>query len=298
MTDQSAAKRLRSSEPDLQIILGSDDDVVTKWCHSPTLASKSKYIDAMLAAPMQESENRTITFPDISPEVWDNMIMFLDDPVAARRMTAKDALAVAVFYDKYEFEQGRKLCEDVMMCYFEKLDKMEKNYSLNLELVIDLTVTAHQANLNNAFVEGIEYLSDKMGDSGDETYGRTMFTKEHLNRILPLFKHSSRNEGGWFEVDGGWRNFDNVDEPGYAKEFVIDSHKFAYQTLLTKCISHIQVSGISRRADGVFRPIGNGLVRRYEAYDRPGVWGRQRAIFQLKYIDDDKTFEGWAIVCF
>ena len=83
------SKKLRSSEPDLKVIIGSDeaekaaegadadgkasanDDgaekkqpaVVTKWYHSPSLASKSKYVDALLAAPMKESESRTITFP-------------------------------------------------------------------------------------------------------------------------------------------------------------------------------------------------------------------------------------------
>lgn len=78
-------KRIRSSEPDLKVVIGSEDNagagdgkgqngdgddaeeqlasMVTKWYHSQTLATKSKYIDALLAAPMKESERRTITFP-------------------------------------------------------------------------------------------------------------------------------------------------------------------------------------------------------------------------------------------
>ena len=118
------SKKIRSSEPDLKVIIGSDeaekeeagadgeDDaeqkprVVTKWYISQTLATKSMYIDALLAAPMKESESRTITFPDISPDTWDLMIRFVDDPVAARRMKPEDVVRVAKFYDKYEFSGG------------------------------------------------------------------------------------------------------------------------------------------------------------------------------------------------
>ena len=36
-------KRLRSSEPDLKVVVGSDGDEEVQWHHSQTLASKSKY---------------------------------------------------------------------------------------------------------------------------------------------------------------------------------------------------------------------------------------------------------------
>ena len=303
MTDQSEAKRLRSSEPDLQIILGSDDDVVTKWCHSPTLASKSKYIDAMLAAPMQESENRTITFPDISFEIWGKMIKFLDDPVAVREMTAEDALAVAVFYDKYEFDQGRRLCEYVMLDYFGSLAEMEKNHTLDLELVIDLTIKAHQANLNTAFNKGIGYLWSKMKSRGkDSTYGRTMFTEEHLNRILPVLKYFHRSQREALQIGSNTRRMDRLDQPGFAREFVSDSHKHAVGNLLEQCMSHIVVSGTSCNADGEFFLVPTSTCWVYESEDseypeesRHELWGGQRVIFRLEYIID-ASFEGWAIV--
>lgn len=98
-------KRLRSSEPDLQVILGSGNDTSTHWCHSQSIALKSKYVDAMLSTPMREQETRTITFPDISLSLW-NKNKFLDDPSAARKMTVEDVQNVAMLYDKYEF----KLC--------------------------------------------------------------------------------------------------------------------------------------------------------------------------------------------
>jgi len=97
-------KKIRSSEPDLKVVIGSEggeagtaDDaehegVVTKWYISPSLAAKSKYIDALLAAPMKESKSRTITFPDISPATWELMMKLIDDPVACRTMKAEDVV--------------------------------------------------------------------------------------------------------------------------------------------------------------------------------------------------------------
>ena len=127
-SDERDAKRLRSSEPDLKVILGSGDEETVQWYHSQTLASKSKYIDTMLAVPMREREDRVISFPDIEPDVWEKMIKFLDNPIAARCMNAKDAVEVAVFYDKYEFVDGRELCSLIMMDYMRdrSIHNMEK----------------------------------------------------------------------------------------------------------------------------------------------------------------------------
>ena len=94
------AKRLRSSEPDLKVILGSSDDETVQWYHAPTLASKSNYIDTMLAVPMRERDDYVISFPDIEPDVWAKMMKFLDSPIAAREMSAKDVVEVAPLYDK------------------------------------------------------------------------------------------------------------------------------------------------------------------------------------------------------
>jgi hypothetical protein len=100
-------KRLRSIESDLKIILGSGDDVSTQWHHAASLALTSKYIDKLLSTPMHEHETRTITFPDISPDIWDMMNMFLDDPsLAACEMRIEDAKDLALLYDKYECQRA------------------------------------------------------------------------------------------------------------------------------------------------------------------------------------------------
>ena len=78
------AKKLRSSEPDLKVILGSsdgDDAESIQWHYSQELSSKSKYIDAMLSTPMKEADELTISFPDITPDTWQKMMNFLDSLV-------------------------------------------------------------------------------------------------------------------------------------------------------------------------------------------------------------------------
>ena len=96
---------------------------------------------------MKEKDEYVISFPDIEPEVWSKIMLYLDDPVAARQMTAKDAKEVALLYDKYEFVEGTKLCDIVIVEYMKTTADMEKSFSLDLELIIDLVLVSHKANL-------------------------------------------------------------------------------------------------------------------------------------------------------
>ena len=160
-SNEREEKRLRSCEPDLKVILGSGDEETTQWYHKPTLASKSKYIDTILATPMKESTDSVLSFPDITPHIWTKMLKFLDNPIAVREMTAKDAVEVATFYDKYEFVEGKKLCSYVMMDYLsdESLDKMEKSLSLDndvIDLIVNSVVVAHKANMEEVFKKGMK----------------------------------------------------------------------------------------------------------------------------------------------
>jgi hypothetical protein len=127
----SEPKELRSSEPDLKVILGSGEGQSIKWYHSPMLASRSEYIDVILATSVMEREARTITFPDITPKVWESMMKFFDDPIAIRQMKVTDVLEVAPMYDKYGFAEGLKLCGHVMLDSFCSLTAdIEKQYML------------------------------------------------------------------------------------------------------------------------------------------------------------------------
>lgn len=98
------SKKLKSTAPDLHVEVGPEKKVYEY--HSVIFASFSPYIDSMLAAPMQESETRRITFPEIPLEVWDKMIKYLEEGV--EDMTFEDAEQVIPMYDKYRFDSGVK----------------------------------------------------------------------------------------------------------------------------------------------------------------------------------------------
>jgi hypothetical protein len=123
--NETEAKKLQSSNPDLNVIVGSGSgdgseiETETKtpcqrhYCYvAANLAAKTKYIDIMLSMPMMECESRNIFFPDIDPSAWDEKMKFIDDPVAAHQMNIKDVL--------------KNLCNVVLSEYFKLLNKKIK----------------------------------------------------------------------------------------------------------------------------------------------------------------------------
>ena len=299
-------KKLRSSEPDLQIILGTGDDVSTQWHHSSLLAAKSKYIDTMLSTQMREQASRTITFPDISPAVWEKMNTFLDDPLAARKMKPEDVRDIALFYDKYEFTLGCKLCEEVIVEYFdsESLRKMENSYTLDLELIIDLTSVAHEANFKSAFKTGLDYLLNKLADSDYgrlRQYGRCMFTEKHLKRVFPMIKDTSlpNTHIGILKslLDGEDESLEElVNRPNIEKEFINTCKDLRHQHLLYHAISHLVVSGADP-ADGKYETHGfnMGFYHAGGNDNRVTAWSNQRVKFKIHYTSRGEE-DGWAIV--
>ena len=276
-------KRLRSCEPDLKVILGSGDEKTIQWYHKPTLASKSKYIDTILAAPMKESKDSVLSFPDITPHVWTKMLKFLDNPIAVREMTAKDAVEVATFYDKYEFVEGKKLCSYVMMDYLsdESLDIMEKSLSLDndeIDLIVNSVVVAHKANMEEVFKKGMKYIFNKLFDSGgDIPYGRLMFTESHLTKLVPALSFCKERSGGqlnWQRLGLSYPPFTErqVKQPHFSNEFIVEGQLEQSLKLWHSCISHIKITDTSK-CDGEYRR-RNGEVldtyrpSRYHASER------------------------------
>jgi len=311
-------KTLRSSRPDLKVILGSsssnEKNECILWYHSQTLASKSKYIDTMLSTPMKEKDDLTISFPDITIGVWERMMLFLDSPIVARQMKARDASELAVFYDKYEFDEGRKLCEVVIIEYMELTNRMEKKNTLDLDFIIELVDVTHRANMEEAFKVSMEYIWEKLR-SADIRYGRLMFTEENLKKLSPLLKYSKNNRDriwGPYGIGGfqftesnlitgssGWDGKDDLvhfDDEQFAKVHIARSQKVAETLLLRQCISHIELSGTSV-ADGAYE----GEDCCWDVYVPPhgdrreGTWNGQLVNFVVKYWTDD-DFAGWAIV--
>lgn len=116
MSDEMAPnKRLKCSEPDLKVIVGSEGAEKTFLYHSIGMATCSDYIDALLASPMKESQTRVISFPDIEPDDWLKMIEFMEDPFRAKEMTIDSAVKFAPIYDKYGFHKGIDVCSRILI---------------------------------------------------------------------------------------------------------------------------------------------------------------------------------------
>ena len=308
------SKKLRSSEPDLKVIIGSDeaeeaaegadadgkasaggeDDgaekkqpfVVTKWYHSPSLAAKSKYVDALLAAPMKESESRTITFPDISPETWELMMKFIDDPVASRSMTAQDVAKVAKFYDKYEFTSGTSLCDAILEEYFQSihgiLRERQNPVVPDVDFIVDSVVLAHGANLGKSYDAGMAYVWDALRWLL-APLGRTMFSEDHMKKLAPLLEETK---------DGARRQLGSYDlkSDAFPSDFVKNCSNWLTIANMSTFISHIRVLGSSSNVDGEYR----GEPPIYNAVDERKVeWG---GVMMRPLLECRTAEEGWAIV--
>ena len=316
-------KRIRSSEPDLKVVIGSEDNVVgagdgegkmgeddgakkqpasvvTKWYHSQALATKSKYIDALLAAPMKESESRTITFPDITPAAWELMIKLIDDPIACRTAKAEEVVKVARFYDKYEFTGGTKLCDHVLEEYFKGVaeDIDPGNYRPipvipNVDSIVDAVVVAKDANLMKSYAFGLLVTLRLLG-SKSVPVGRTLFSVDHMRKLAPIMSGNAdeaRILGGSYDVKSN----------AFPEQFVGDcSDYFAHQTLAS-FISYIQLSG-SNCADGHFKK-GNNYsfwLNEDRRFGERGFGERRTVQFdgvsQNVSIQRRSKEEGWAII--
>ena len=304
------SKKLRSSEPDLKVIIGSDEaekaaagaddekdddeaekqqpSVVTKWYHSQTLAAKSKYVDALLAAPMKESESKTITFPDISPETWDLMMKFIDNPIACRGMKAHDVVKVAKFYDKYEFTDGTVLCDVILEEYFKSIhDNMyerKKNVAPDVDFIVDSVALAHDANLKKAYKEGMHFIW-RVLSFACAPFGRTMFSEDHMKKLAPLLEET---DDGGIERDLS-RRYD-LKSDIFPKEFVNNCSNWLTIETMNRFISRIRVSGASCTVDGDY--CGDTPIFRTDD-ERRVEWGgvMMRPLLQCR-----TTEEGWAII--
>jgi hypothetical protein len=119
------AKKLKCADPDLQVEVGPEKKVFEY--HSLFLAYQSPYIDSMLAAPMRESESKRISFPEISPDVWEKMMKYLQD--GRDDMTFEDAEQLIPLYDKYQFEQGLSIVDKFLakeVCDQNTLNRMQQ----------------------------------------------------------------------------------------------------------------------------------------------------------------------------
>ena len=303
-------KKIRSSEPDLKVIIGSEEaekeeagadgkdnteqktGVVTKWYHSPSLAAKSKYVDALLAAPMKESESRTITFPDISPDTWDLMMKFVDDPLAIRSMKPKDVVQVAKFYDKYEFSGGRSLCDTILAEYFKSVFKeafvsgTNKSWVVpDIDFIVASVVLAHEANLRDAFDDGMSFIW-KMLKWTLAPVGRTAFSQEHMKLLAPLLEETGT---GSLERDLG--SYD-LKSDTFPREFVKNCSNWLAYDALNRFISRVRLSGSTCKANGDY--VGRLQECEFRTDDERKV--RWNSVLMRPFIRCRTAEEGWVVI--
>jgi hypothetical protein len=180
----------------LLIIVGGDVSKKEYRYHSPIMASHSTYIDTMLANPMKESQSLTINFPDLTPTLWENMVKYLN-PSQALTLPIKTAIELAPAYDKYTFTSGLEMCDHVLSKMFEKKRgklRDENKPVPDLDTLIDAFLVAHEAHLNGTVKLAVVYFRCVLGSGW--RYGRIMFTKAQIRKLVPLIAEKNLLEQG------------------------------------------------------------------------------------------------------
>jgi len=214
--EPTACKRLRSYKSDLTVVLrfessteiSNDDSQGTDFksnvnsskqieieisMYGPILAKLSTFIDAMLAAGMKEQKTRRIVLDDVTPQVFDAGLKFLEDPMAARSMKGCDVKQVVKFYDKYGFEGGLSLCDKVLYQELEQKtdaswDPASKTYpAFDLEGIVDAIGIAEQYQLKASMEHGARWVNQVFNDRFPHL-NPSIFSIRHLTKLHCLFK--------------------------------------------------------------------------------------------------------------
>ena len=209
--EQEAQKRKRSSlrsiEADLKVIVGQKDAVEggednengestyeVFWEYSQTLAAQSGYVDTFLATSLHtnndsesQKDHNEIVFEDITPSQWKLMMRFINNPLAFEAMEVEEAMTVAPLFDKYEFPNGIKLCDEVL---FRKV-KFETMWDVYKQEHIDEWVQvlflACTVNLKKTFHKGREWLRDLFiaALTGCSWQGTFPLNKTQIGLLIP-----------------------------------------------------------------------------------------------------------------
>lgn len=173
-------------EPDLLVVVGSDENKKEYHHHSQVMATHSTYIDTMLATPMKESQSLTLNFPDLRPELWECMVKYLN-PLHSRSLSIQMAMNLAPAYDKYSFDRSLKLCDQVLSEMFEKDGRTHGNHVKplhDLDLLIDAFLLANDANLKDTMKHGVQYFHQTL--HSNDRYGKIIFSERQIKKLVPL----------------------------------------------------------------------------------------------------------------
>ena len=166
-------REIKSNKSDLKIVIagGEEGEEETRWYQSATMAEHSVYIDNTIESLMTENVGKPyeIRFEDIDETTWELMMKFLD-PVESRDMMAKDVLVVGEFYDRYDFPQGRKLCDKVLQEYF--MSERNNEAEMDVEMLVDAVALAYKAHLLKSYEIGQRFVKEKLSSYKDNSYSR------------------------------------------------------------------------------------------------------------------------------
>lgn len=108
------SRRLQTfGSPDLAVTVGIHEHLYNY--HALILASQSLYVDTLLSSPAArtEQERGRISFPDITVETWEKMMMYLL-PNNNGPPSTSDLVEIVPFYDKYQFIDGLAYCDKII----------------------------------------------------------------------------------------------------------------------------------------------------------------------------------------
>jgi len=279
-----APKRLKCSEPDLTLFLGTEEKPF--HCYSNIMASHSDYIDTMLASPMVESQTLELRFPDIQPEVWVKMVDYLEDPFKAVEMTLKDSTELAPIYDKYHFKKGCLMCSHSIAKEFNELEVPYMPEQLELDHMIDLVLLADAAHLKKAYTAGIRFLRTMISRF---SYG-VMFKEDQIKRIVPLIAKEDKLLSAVnchkeiTKEDVSSTLFPTLMVETYSALVQADSHMMA--------ISSIKLSGCRCKADGEY-VLEYGGRTWGPAENKTRRWRDQPVRFYIKRSSNDWEIIGY-----
>ena len=287
--DGPANKRLRCTEPDLTVILQWMDDVdepQTKECkmYTSSLAKQSKFVDACLSVNMKEKATREITFHDVTPQLFEKALQFIEDPLAARSMEPKDALQVAEFYDKFALSSGIALCDEVLDKFLSELRC--DGHVEDLDLLVDSISTATALGFLKAKTCGQQYLENVIPTNlFGSTFGPTMFTLDHIKKLHPLFKQGIVDH----YIEG--LTDEELNSALFPKYFVTHYTKEYSKGLLVGKKINLKGTNI-RGGDGILKHFLDSAVRAYYLDKNSNFDGHPVDIWLTKA----KHESDWAIV--
>lgn len=179
-----SARRIRSSPPDLDIIVGEGQNRKTYQHYRIILAHQSPFIDAKLASSMGDSS--TIEFPDMPPQDWELMTQYLEIGGRPPR-DLEQVFRLVVWFHKYDFPFSLKTCDEIIqeMC-FDIPENLCNSFRCRdalgmLDTNIEAIAIAHQCQLQGSKEKGTKWLVQMISCRVLQS-----LTVEHLRTLVPV----------------------------------------------------------------------------------------------------------------